>query len=106
MNMLVAASKPFKHDEVRETLSAIGVHGITFTETKRFARQNKRPDRNSLHQFSENQPRQRYKYLLPIFTANSRNSGDAFKWCMGLRVRINLVRECFVTNRAYDYLVD
>ena len=39
MKMVVAIIKPFKLDEVREVLSAIGVQGITVTEVKGFGRQ-------------------------------------------------------------------
>ena len=39
MKLLVAVIKPFKHDEVRESLSEIGVQGITVTEVKGFGRQ-------------------------------------------------------------------
>jgi nitrogen regulatory protein P-II 2 len=37
--MVTAIIKPFKLDEVREALSAIGVQGITVTEVKGFGRQ-------------------------------------------------------------------
>jgi nitrogen regulatory protein P-II 2 len=37
--MVTAVIKPFKLDEVREALSAIGVQGITVTEVKGFGRQ-------------------------------------------------------------------
>jgi nitrogen regulatory protein P-II 2 len=39
MKMVTAIVKPFKLDEVREALSAIGVKGITVTEVKGFGRQ-------------------------------------------------------------------
>ncbi len=39
MKMVTAIIKPFKLDEVREALSAIGVQGITVTEVKGFGRQ-------------------------------------------------------------------
>ena len=39
MKMVSAVIKPFKLDEVRESLSAIGVQGITVTEVKGFGRQ-------------------------------------------------------------------
>lgn len=39
MKMITAIVKPFKLDEVREALSAIGVQGITVTEVKGFGRQ-------------------------------------------------------------------
>ncbi|MDR1530460.1 MAG: P-II family nitrogen regulator [Burkholderiales bacterium] len=39
MKYLIAIIKPFKLDEVREELSAIGVQGITVTEAKGFGRQ-------------------------------------------------------------------
>ena len=39
MKMVTAIIKPFKLDEVRETLSIIGVQGITVTEVKGFGRQ-------------------------------------------------------------------
>ena len=39
MKMVTAIIKPFKLDEVREALSAVGVAGITVTEVKGFGRQ-------------------------------------------------------------------
>ncbi|HMW18573.1 MAG TPA: P-II family nitrogen regulator [Accumulibacter sp.] len=39
MKLLTAIIKPFKLDQVREALSAIGVHGITVSEVKGFGRQ-------------------------------------------------------------------
>ena len=39
MKIVVAIIKPFKLDEVREALSAIGVQGITVTEVRGFGRQ-------------------------------------------------------------------
>jgi nitrogen regulatory protein P-II 2 len=39
MKMVTAIIKPFKLDEVREALSAIGVQGLTVTEVKGFGRQ-------------------------------------------------------------------
>ena len=40
MKLVTAIIKPFKLDAVRETLSEIGVQGITVTEVKGFGRQN------------------------------------------------------------------
>ena len=39
MKLVTAIIKPFKLDEVREALSALGVSGITVTEVKGFGRQ-------------------------------------------------------------------
>lgn len=39
MKLITAIVKPFKLDEIREALSAIGVQGITVTEVKGFGRQ-------------------------------------------------------------------
>ena len=39
MKMITAMIKPFKLDDVRESLSDIGVQGITVTEVKGFGRQ-------------------------------------------------------------------
>ncbi len=39
MKLITAIIKPFKLDDVRETLSEIGVTGITATEVKGFGRQ-------------------------------------------------------------------
>jgi nitrogen regulatory protein P-II 2 len=39
MKMVTAIIKPFKLDEVREALNAIGVQGVTVTEVKGFGRQ-------------------------------------------------------------------
>ena len=38
MKLVVAIIKPFKLDEVRQALTAIGVHGMTVTEVKGFGR--------------------------------------------------------------------
>jgi len=39
MKLITAIIKPFKLDEVREALSAVGVQGLTVTEVKGFGRQ-------------------------------------------------------------------
>ena len=39
MKLVTAIIKPFKLDEVREALTAVGVSGITVTEVKGFGRQ-------------------------------------------------------------------
>jgi len=39
MKLVTAIIKPFKLDDVREALSAVGVQGMTVTETKGFGRQ-------------------------------------------------------------------
>ena len=39
MKLVTAVIKPFKLDDVRESLSEIGVQGITVTEVKGFGRQ-------------------------------------------------------------------
>lgn len=39
MKLITAIIKPFKIDDVRETLSEIGVAGMTLTEVKGFGRQ-------------------------------------------------------------------
>lgn len=39
MKYIIAIVKPFKLDEVRETLSDLGVSGMTVTEVKGFGRQ-------------------------------------------------------------------
>jgi nitrogen regulatory protein P-II 2 len=39
MKIVVAIIKPFKLDEVRDALTAIGVHGMTVTEVKGYGRQ-------------------------------------------------------------------
>ncbi|MCC6608476.1 MAG: P-II family nitrogen regulator [Burkholderiales bacterium] len=39
MKFVTAIIKPFKLDEVREALSAVGVQGVTVTEVKGFGRQ-------------------------------------------------------------------
>jgi nitrogen regulatory protein P-II 2 len=39
MKIITAIIKPFKLDDVRESLSAIGVQGLTVTEVKGFGRQ-------------------------------------------------------------------
>src|SRR5580765_1996959 len=39
MKLVVVIIKPFKLDEVRQALTAIGVHGMTVTEVKGYGRQ-------------------------------------------------------------------
>ncbi len=39
MKLITAIIKPFKLEEVRQALTAIGVHGMTVTEVKGFGRQ-------------------------------------------------------------------
>ena len=39
MKIVMANIKPFKLDEVRDALTAIGVHGMTVTEVKGYGRQ-------------------------------------------------------------------
>ena len=39
MKLIIAVIKPFKLDEVRDALTAIGVHGMTVTEVKGYGRQ-------------------------------------------------------------------
>ncbi len=39
MKLVIAVIKPFKLDEVREALTAIGVNGMTVTEVQGFGRQ-------------------------------------------------------------------
>ena len=43
MKYVIAIIKPFKLDEVREALGAIGVAGMTVSEVKGFGRQKGRP---------------------------------------------------------------
>jgi nitrogen regulatory protein P-II 2 len=39
MKLVTAIIKPFKLDEVREALTAAGIHGLTVTEVKGYGRQ-------------------------------------------------------------------
>ena len=39
MKLIIAVIKPFKLEEVRDALTALGVHGMTVTEVKGFGRQ-------------------------------------------------------------------
>ena len=39
MKLVTAIIKPFKLEDVRDALSAVGVHGMTVTEVKGFGRQ-------------------------------------------------------------------
>jgi nitrogen regulatory protein P-II 2 len=39
MKLVIAIIKPFKLDDVRDALTALGVHGMTVTEVKGFGRQ-------------------------------------------------------------------
>ncbi|MDB5490759.1 MAG: nitrogen regulatory protein [Micavibrio sp.] len=47
MKMVMAVIKPFKLDDVREALTAIGVEGLTVTEVRGFGRQKGRTDVSS-----------------------------------------------------------
>ena len=39
MKLVIAVIKPFKLDEVRDALTALGVHGLTVSEVKGYGRQ-------------------------------------------------------------------
>ncbi len=39
MKLIIAVIKPFKLEEVRDALTAVGVHGMTVTEVKGYGRQ-------------------------------------------------------------------
>jgi nitrogen regulatory protein P-II 2 len=39
MKVIMAVIKPFKLEEVRDALNAVGVHGLTVTEVKGYGRQ-------------------------------------------------------------------
>ena len=39
MKLVIAIIKPFKLEEVRDALTAIGIHGMTITEVKGYGRQ-------------------------------------------------------------------
>ena len=39
MKLVIAIIKPFKLDDVRDALTAVGVHGLTVTEVKGYGRQ-------------------------------------------------------------------
>ena len=39
MKLVIAVIKPFKLDDVRDALTAIGIHGMTVTEVKGYGRQ-------------------------------------------------------------------
>src|SRR4051812_40407375 len=39
MKIVIAVIKPFKLDEVRDALTAVGVHGMTVSEVKGYGRQ-------------------------------------------------------------------
>jgi nitrogen regulatory protein P-II 2 len=39
MKLVIAIIKPFKLEDVRDALTAIGVHGLTITEVKGYGRQ-------------------------------------------------------------------
>jgi nitrogen regulatory protein P-II 2 len=43
MKLVIAIIKPFKLDEVRDALNALGVHGMTVTEVKGFGRRRATP---------------------------------------------------------------
>ncbi len=44
MKIVMAIIKPFKLDEVRDALTAAGVHGLTVTEVKGYGRQKGHPE--------------------------------------------------------------
>ena len=44
MKIVMAIIKPFKLEEVRDALTAIGVHGLTVTEVKGYGRQTGHPE--------------------------------------------------------------
>lgn len=48
MKMVMAVIKPFKLDDVREALTAIGVEGLTVTEVRGFGRQKGRVEDNKV----------------------------------------------------------
>lgn len=48
MKMVMAVIKPFKLDDVREALTAIGVEGLTVTEVRGFGRQKGRSDHDGI----------------------------------------------------------
>ena len=52
MKLVTAIIKPFKLDEVREALSAIGVQGVTVTEVKGFGRQKGQVERYRGNEFT------------------------------------------------------
>jgi nitrogen regulatory protein P-II 2 len=39
MKLIIAIIKPFKLEDVRDALTAVGVHGLTITEVKGYGRQ-------------------------------------------------------------------
>jgi nitrogen regulatory protein P-II 2 len=39
MKLVIAVIKPFKLDEVRDALTAVGIHGMTVSEVKGYGRQ-------------------------------------------------------------------
>ena len=43
MKLVIAIIKPFKLDEVRDALVAVGVHGMTASEVKGYGRQRATP---------------------------------------------------------------
>ena len=43
MKIIMAIIKPFKLDEVRDALTAVGVHGLTVSEVKGYGRQKGTP---------------------------------------------------------------
>ena len=54
MKLITAIIKPFKLDDVRESLSDIGVHGITVTEVKGFGRQKGQTEAYRGHEIAVN----------------------------------------------------
>ena len=53
MKIVMAIIKPFKLEEVRDALTAIGVHGLTVTEVKGYGRQKGHTEILSLIHISE-----------------------------------------------------
>lgn len=68
MKQIEAIIKPFKFDEVREALSAIGIVGMTITEVKGFGRQ---PSHTELYRGAEYDTEGLPKFKLELVIADA-----------------------------------
>jgi nitrogen regulatory protein PII len=94
MKLVVAIVKPFKLDEVKDALLALGVQGLTVTDSKGFGRQR---GHTEVYRGAEYQidfvPKQRLEVLVPddavdrvveglIETARTGKIGDGKVWVL------------------------
>ena len=78
MKIVMAIIKPFKLEEVRDALTAIGVHGLTVTEVKGYGRQKGHTEIYRGAEYAVS--------FLPKATARSSSSTSTMR-CASARVR-------------------